>query len=153
ETRGTSHRASRVEKGGRAETFGIIGFISGERAGEDAGSSPWAAELGRAAMGNMFGATIDDAMGSAGLGLSGGGEGGGGTGEGVALAGPGTSAGFGTCGAGCAGSSFGRLDGRHVVRAPVLRCPEDGCMSQIVGRLPPESVRRVVRASFGRFRG
>jgi hypothetical protein len=104
-------------------------------------------------MGNMFGATIDDAAGNGGLGLAGAGEGGGGKGEGIVLGKVGV--GVGRCGAGCSSSGFARLSGGHVVRSVILRCPpdDDGCQVHVHGRLPPEAIQRVVRASFGRFRG
>ena len=140
--------------------FGLLAIMSAERAGDRAGSSPWAGELGPAAMGNMFGATIEDAAGSGGLGLSGAGAGGGGKGAGVSL---GAMHGMsGTCGDGCTeiGRGHGhargpRLSGEH--RPPrwlYLRCePSEGCTAIVSGRLPPEAVQRVVRDNFGRMRG
>jgi hypothetical protein len=156
ETRGAERHASNPEKGGREDvsTFGMLALVAADHPGENAGSSPWAKDLGPSAMGNMFGATIDDAAGNGGLGLSGNGEGGGGKGTGIAFGGIDTGrSGYGTCGGGGCG---GRASGHHIARSPVVRClpPEEGgCTTQVNGRLPPEAVQRVVRASFGRFRG
>ncbi len=139
--------------------FGLLSIMSAERVGDRAGSSPWATDLGPAAMGNMFGATIEDAAGSGGLGLSGQGAGGGGKGEGVSL---GAMHGMsGTCGDGCTGTGSGHgrargalVSGEHgPPRWLYLRCePSEGCTPKVNGRLPPEAVQRVVRDNFGRMR-
>lgn len=147
DTLGTNHRVARPEEI-RAEvsTFGMLALVASDHPGDEAGSSPWAKDLGPSAMGNMFGVTIDDAAGFGGLGLTGGGEGGGGKGHGVGFDLVVEKGGFGTCGSGC----VGRVTGGHVVRTITMRCPD--CTVQVNGRLPPEAVQRVVRASFGRFR-
>jgi hypothetical protein len=151
-TRGEDHRAARPEHD-EVATFGILSILEGDRHGDAAGSSAFAAETGPAAMGNIFGATIDEAAGAGGLGLSGAGEGGGGLGAGVPLAsigslgranGDGTAPGFGCCG----GYVAPRRE--HPVRSPVVWGGGDGL--RVNGRLPPEAVQRVVRQSFGRLR-
>jgi hypothetical protein len=150
-TRGEDHRAARPERD-EVATFGILSILEGDRHGNAAGSSAFAAEIGPAAMGNIFGATIDEAAGAGGLGLSGAGEGGGGLGAGVPLAsigalgranGDGTGQGFGCCG----GYVAPRRE--HQVRSPVVW---GGDALKVNGRLPPEAVQRVVRQSFGRLR-
>ena len=153
ETRGVNRHAKNPEvSGDEVSTFGMLALVAADHPGESAGSSPWAKDLGPSAMGNMFGMTIDDAAGNGGLGLSGNGEGGGGKGKGVGLGGiDAFGSGFGTCDSHCRG----RLGSGHATRAPSIRClpPEEGgCTTQVNGRLPPEAIQRVVRASFGRFR-
>lgn len=149
-TRGDErHAANPKASGNEVSTFGMLALVAADHPGENAGSSPWAKDLGPSAMGNMFGATIDDAFGSGGLGLTGNGEGGGGKGKGVGIDGV-LGSGFGTCG-GCRGT----FRGEHRTRSPSVRCapPEQGgCTTVVNGRLPPEAIQRVVRASFGRFR-
>lgn len=148
ETRGVSRRA-KTSGADEPSAFGLLALLADEDHGGGAGSSSWATADGPAAMGNIFGATVDDAMGTGGLGLSGAGQGGGGMGEGVGL---GELGGFGTCGSGC----MGMLRGTHVVRSPTIRCGvvegRDTCATQVTGRLPPEAVQRAVRANFGRLR-
>jgi hypothetical protein len=115
--------------------------LSSDAAGARAGSSAFAAETGPSAMGNIFGQLIDDAAGLGGLGLTGAGEGAGGHGAGVKLGSIGT---IGCCG----GVAPPRR--AHDVRSPTMRWDDEGTM--VSGRLPPEAVRRTVRASFGRLR-
>ncbi len=125
---------------GEERTFGMIGLLQG---GHHAGSSAFSDEYGQGAMGNIFGATIEDAAGAGGLGLSGDGQGGGGLGAGVPLEriGTGTGQGFGSC--------HCRLGGKHLARVPILRI-DDGFSTS--GRLPPEAIQRIVRQNFGRLR-
>lgn len=102
-----------------------------------------------------FGARIAEETGDASLRLSGIGEGGGGKGEGLGTAftsghsatpvrRPAARAGSGQG----FGSGRGRLGGSHKTRAPQVRM---GAIS-VSGRLPPESIQRIVRMNFGRFR-
>jgi hypothetical protein len=144
-TRGGEPRAA--EPGAEeVSSFGMLALLDGE--GARAGSSPFAADVGRSAMGNLFGTTIGDAEGFAAVDLSGTGEGGGGTGAGISMHGVGAAAGFGAgTGAGRAGRLM-RLPDTHRMMSVSCRCGE----TQVSGRLPPEAVQRVVRASFGRFR-
>lgn len=124
-----------------AASFGILSLLAGDAPSARAGSSAFAPETGRSAMGNIFGQTIDDAAGIGGLGLSGAGEGGGGKGAGVPLGAIGT---LGCCGG----------------RAPIMRAHQPGYHwvsdgeggTQVNGRLMPEAVQRVVRQNFGRLR-
>ena len=137
----TSPARERDHERDEAASFGILSLLAGEASSARAGSSAFAPETGRSAMGNIFGQTIDDAAGIGGLGLSGAGEGGGGKGAGVPLGSIGT---LGCCGG----------------RAPILPPRERGyhwvsdgeSTTQVNGRLMPESVQRVVRQSFGRLR-
>jgi hypothetical protein len=121
----------------------MLALVAAEKHGDRAGSSPWEREIGPAAMGNIFGATIDDAAGAGGMGLSGPGEGGGGKGAGVKLDGVFSQ---GSCGQGCAG----RLSARHDTRTYSVHF-DDG-YAMINGRLMPESIQRVVRENHGRMR-
>ena len=141
-TQGERHRdRDRDRDREEAASFGILSLLTADAAAARAGSSAFAPETGRSAMGNIFGQTIDDAAGIGGLGLSGAGEGGGGKGAGVGL---------GSIGAlGCCGG-----------RAPIMRehtpgyhwVSEGGGIPMINGRLMPEAVQRVVRQNFGRLR-
>jgi hypothetical protein len=116
-----------------------------------------------AARGNMWAWRSGEAGGEGGLGLSGIGEGGGaGSGSlGIGLGrvgtlghtdgapGPGLG-GEGSPSAGGSGWSRGwRMWGSHRARPPVCRCWGNVMVS---GRLPPESIQRIVRQNFGRFR-
>lgn len=86
--------------------------------------------------------------GAGGLGLSGIGEGGGGAGEGVGVDRTSLHAWADPTLTARAASAHGHLRGSHRVR-PIVHF-SDGC--SVSGRLPPESVKRVVQQSFGRFR-
>jgi hypothetical protein len=146
-----------------AKNFGMIGILSSMSMDPNAPAAAWGADdaLGRdekSAMGNMWGATIDEAIGSGGLGLSGTGEGGGGNGAGIGLdkvGGLGNGAGCtnGHCGQGIGpggmGISTGRLPHAHIPKGPTFR--EAGPISAN-GHLPAEVIQRVVRQNFGRFR-
>jgi hypothetical protein len=144
-------------------TFGMIGIATAgsDRARTSAFAGDEPARGGVA--GNIFGSSIDDALGAGGLGLSSAGQGGGGQGAGVPLttlgvlgtAGGGLDSvpsatndgqGFGCgCGAGAGGA---RLVGTHVAGAPRMVDAD----AVVTGRLPPEIVQRVVRQGFGRMR-
>jgi hypothetical protein len=169
-TRGSDTRAAKPDDRALAASFGLLSILGADKTGQEAGSSPWAADTGRAAMGNIWGTRIDDAAGAAGLSLSGAGsgagEGGGFTFEsagsdegGIGTIGHGHGTGYGVGYASGDGNGHGRIGGTHVVKSPSIRCGEDpvthkpGCSTQVNGRLPPEAVQRVVRASFGRLRG
>lgn len=155
-----------------ARDFGMVGLL---RAANSAavrpidGTSPWGTDDAFTAMGGMLGRALGDAEGSEGLALSGIGEGGGGSGEGIGLGrigtighidglpGPGTG-GVGTLRLGSGGiSSWSSWDGVRMrmrsrsgygFRGVHCRCGE----TSVEGRLPPETVQRIVRQSFGRFR-
>jgi hypothetical protein len=146
-----------------ARDFGMIGIVSSMSMDTNAPASPWGADaaLGRdekSALGNMWGASIDEALGGGGLGLSGVGEGGGGNGAGIGLdttGGLGHGAGClsGNCGQGIGpggmGMGHGRLPGTH---KSTFKGPRDAGPPQIGGHLPPEVIQRVVRQNFGKFR-
>ena len=150
-----------------ARTFGMIGVLG---AAESAavrmeGASPWGANDPFTAMGGMLGHLVGQAEGSGGLALSGIGEGGGGRGEGLGLGTIGTIghadglAGLGTGGAGTkqTGVGFGWIGswshwGHDPQRHRVTVWRGHGWGHGVVGRLPPETIQRIVRANFGRFR-
>jgi hypothetical protein len=146
-----------------AKNYGMIGIISSMSMDPNAPAAPWGADdaLGKdakSAMGNMWGSSIDEALGAGGLGLSGTGEGGGGTGTGIGLdklGGLGNGAGCtnGNCGQGFGpggmGISSGRLQRPHTPKGPIFR--EAGPLTAN-GHLPAEVIQRVVRQNFGRFR-
>jgi len=134
-----------------ASTFGMIGMLSTMSGGDpNALTAPWGGEttLGndpRSAMGNLWGATLDDAAGAGGLGLTGYEEGGGGKGEGIGLDR------IGTIGANLGGpGGFNRnlKQKGHKTSAPRVR-PEGITTS---GQLPRDVIQRVVRQNFGRYR-
>jgi hypothetical protein len=156
-------QAASVEE---ARTFGMIGLLAGQPAdGQrvDWGPGP------RDVIGAMWGQSTGEAEGFYGLGLSGVGAGGGDRGVGVGLGAVGTigrgrglglgedsgpGAGGGTCDDGCAAGGLGRGRGSGALRShhvAIIRCrlSEEPSVS---GRLPPETIQRVVRQSFGRFR-
>lgn len=157
---GDDASASRSVALEEASAFGMIGLLT------DRGSSSrsaWGAPGASGAeesSGNMWGDVLGDAFGFGAPGLSGVGEGSCGRGEGIGIGEIGT---IGHAGGVSFGQGFsdghGSVGGSHRVRAPVLHCgsppdaPEDGgCAAIVHGRLPAETVQRVVRQSFGRFR-
>lgn len=153
-----------------AKTFGMVDLLLGARSiassDPNAPTSVWGADDAsgkdpKNAMGNMWGASLDDAIGKGGLGLMGTEEGGGGDGVGVGLdkvhtvghgAGGKDGVGIGWCGGKkCDGSgiSSGRLPGDHKAKPITVR--EAGPVTTN-GRLPAEVIQRQVRQNFGRFR-
>ncbi|MFS8067768.1 MAG: AgmX/PglI C-terminal domain-containing protein, partial [Byssovorax sp.] len=121
------------------------------------------------ARGNMWGEEAGDSFGAGGLGLSGIGEGGGGRGEAIGLGSIGTIGhGAGVAAAPAAapaapprpsasasgqggqgfGSGHGRLAGSHSVKPPQVRMGA----TQVSGRLPPETIQRIIRQNMGKFR-
>lgn len=150
-----------------ARSFGVIGLLA--PASDHA--TTFAADPG--SLGTLWGTVVGDASGAAGLSLSGTGAGGGGLGTGVGLGtigtvgrGSGTGTGedtgpgglFGTCDDTCMGTlggvshGSGRVQMRQHLGA-IIRCRLVGIPATVQGRLPPETIQRIVRASFGRFRG
>jgi hypothetical protein len=162
--------ASRAEALADAGTFGMIGLLaSGEAAPGAPFADPWAHGADAiAAQGELWGQQPGEAFGAGGLGLSGIGEGGGGRGEGIGLGAIGALGhtdgriGSGTGGDGSPGHGGGgswgiggighraRLHTGHHYAARRYSCSGYGC--SVSGRLPPESIRRIVRQNFGRFR-
>ena len=139
-----------------AQRFGVIGLIHSNPAFSNGPTAPWGAleSVGSGdidAEGNMWGSQLGDAYGAGGLGLSGIGEGGGGNGEGIGLGHIGT---VGGGSGGGLGEGFGRGNGGigrrggHTTRPPRVRIAD----TQVSGRLPAETIQRVVRMSHGRFR-
>lgn len=147
-----SPKTARDDALAEAATFGIIGLLPSGSA--DAPATPWGrVSLGneaRNAHGNMWGDAVDDAGGQFGLGLTGTGEGGGcGCGEGIGIGTIGTIGhGLGHGIGGGVGSGHGHLDGGHTPGPPSIRSGA----TTVNGRLPPETIQRVVRENFGRFR-
>lgn len=133
-----------------AADFGMIGLLSsGAKTGAiafftDPGSGP------AVAIGAMFGDTTGDSAGIRGLGLLGLDQGGGGFSDQIGLLSVGTCAGS-VCGNGPGGfgKSIGRTGREHVARAPTVHIQPPTTS----GSLPAEVIQRVVRQSFGRFRG
>jgi len=101
-------------------------------------------------MGNLTGAYGGDAFGYNGLGSFGAGPGGGGIYDGIGL---GTIGDFGHSGGSGNGLEWGGGPGgkqlTHKVKTP--RPPIEGNV-EMTGKLPPETIKRVIRANFPRFR-
>jgi hypothetical protein len=150
-----------------ASRFGMISLLGAESENVGTVTSPWGAVLGNGAPSQLgfLAGTVDEVAGT-GLSLSGGGEGGGGQGSGISLDRIGTKAngvngqGFG-CGHPCSGR--GRHSRNHQPRAPIIGCAEAThygdatilirlCGLQMSGRLPPETIQRVIQQNHGRFR-
>jgi hypothetical protein len=140
-----------------AETFGMIGILSSAMGTANVPTAAWGAELASGndpqnKMGNMWGATLDDAAGSGGLGLTGVGEGGGSRYQGIGMGPLGTIGHGAGLGDGQNFGNFGRSKGflasAHKTASPVLR----GSTPTVSGRIPPEVIQRIVRQNFGRFR-
>jgi hypothetical protein len=134
-----------------AHNFGMIGMLSTLSGDPNAIATRWGSDMTagldpKSAMGNMWGATLDDAAGGNGLGLTGGGEGGGGKGEGIGLNNVG---GLGNMVGGLPGGfSRGLKERPHKPSAPVVR-PQGVTAS---GQLPADIIQRIVRQNFGRYR-
>ncbi len=174
--RDPSPEAGRAAAVADAATFGMIGLLAQGSAGPSADfADAWAHGADPVdANGAMWARAIGPEGGAAGLGLSGIGESCGGCrGEGIGLGRIGTlghaggPAGPGLGGAGSpmpgisgwsewgdiglSGHGVGHV-GRmgHVTRAYTCRLCYDAAL--ISGRLPPETIQRIVRQNFGRFR-
>ncbi len=140
-----------------AQTFGMIGLLSAGLA-HDGPSAPWARDdaLGNAsenAFGALWGDEIGDNFGSGGLALAGPGEGGGGRYQGIGLGTVGTLGSLGNCvGAECMGIGTGFSRGLtkqgHRPKGVIMRMAEP----TVSGRLPKETIQRIVRQHFGRYR-
>jgi hypothetical protein len=99
--------------------------------------------------GNLMGDHPGDAFGYGGLGMTGTGPGGGGWGDGIGL---GTVGGFGHGSGTGTGMGYGGGGGRvgSGRKTKVVKMIETG--TDIQGRLPPEVIKRIIRANFPRFR-
>lgn len=150
---------SRDQAREEAAHFGMIGLLQAHVGGSsDAPTAPWARDTAEGrdafnALGNMWGASLDDSHGANGLGLSGIGAGGDGLHEGIGIGQVGTIfGGAGTCKGGgrCdgIGSSHGVVQGTHTAKPPSVRISTP----TVSGRIAPEVIQRIVRQSFGRFR-
>lgn len=134
-----------------AQTFGMIGLISSMSGGDpNAVTAPWGGDISvgndsRSALGNMWGASLDEAAGAGGLGFSGLEQGGGGKGEGIGIGRVGT---IGTDLGNQGGFSRGLTQKTHVAKPPRVRA--EGVTTS--GRLPGEVIQRIVRQNFGRYR-
>ena len=139
-----------------ATTFGMISLL--DRDDKNARpASAFAAQDVDAANGGQRGDIFRDAFGMGSAGLSGVGEGGGGLGAGVGITRIG-ALGHGVASAredgSLGGYDLGRTSGRlreHASRFS-YRFDSGDDYTQVNGRLPPESVQRVVRSNFGRIR-
>lgn len=99
--------------------------------------------------GNLMGDHPGDSFGYGGLGMTGTGPGGGGWGDGIGL---GTVGGFGHGAGTGTGMGYGGGGGRvgSGRKTKVVKMIETG--TDIQGRLPPEVIKRIIRANFPRFR-
>jgi len=147
-----------------AKNLGVIGLLKSGYAGDPfAPTTPWGGDITQgkdalSALGNLGGPDIGEAAGGGGLGLSGIGVGGDGAWEGIGLGAIGTI-GVGSghvpgAGAGPGTGGFGRSrgipqQGSHRPHGPsVLR----SATTEINGHLPKETIQRIVRQGYGRFR-
>lgn len=129
-----------------AAQFGMVGLLNS--GATSANLAAWdEAGVGSAAReGGFFGDDIE-ASGTGGLALTGTGLGGGGPSNQIGLGR------IGTCeGADCEGTGrgLGRTGGTHAPHGPTLRMAGTTVLN---GSLPPDVIQRIVRQSFGRFRG
>lgn len=142
-----------------AQTFGMIELLGNTQTSiaSNGPTSPWGEVADGpdavAAKGKMWGDDLADAYGQGGLDLSGVGEGAGGKWNGIGMGGLDTVGhGSGTCvDANCQGfgNNGGHLNRGHSATSPKIRMAPPS----VSGRIPPEVIQRVVRQSFGRFRG
>jgi hypothetical protein len=140
---------SRAEAITQAQNFGLIGLLASGSASSTVAPFDDAGVGQMAAAGGFFGDEIGDIAGMGGLAPLGIGEGGGGRAAQIGLASIGTCHGE-ECGAGRWGISGSHGGPGHVAKAPSLH------MGQTVverGSIPADVIQRIVRQSFGRFRG
>lgn len=138
-----------------ASQFGLVGLLNASAGGDpNAPTAVWGRDdsLGNdpsSANGSMWGNDIGESFGNNGLSLTGLGESGGGNGEGIGLGnintigrgnGTGLDQGF--------GPGVGKMRGNHNVSAPKLRVG----LTDTSGKIPPETIQRIVRQNFGRFK-
>jgi hypothetical protein len=138
---------TRAEAIAQAREFGLVGILNSGAAGNVAAWN----DVGVgdvAAAGGLFGSDLE-ATGMGGLGPLGIGEGGGGRGDQIAMHGVGTCGGPNCGGAGWGVGGF-RKGPDHATKGPRLRMAGSTVVN---GVLPADVIQRVVRQSFGRFRG
>ena len=155
--RGTAPRneqqLSRHETLHEATEFGMIGLLNSGLVGDpNAPTAPWGADFAvgsdeQSARGDMWSDAIGDVRGPGGLGPSGTGIGGGGDYEGIGMGPINTIGGLGKDKDGW-GMQHGQTTGTHRTSTPRLRMGD----SRISGKLPAETVRRIVRQNHPRFR-
>jgi hypothetical protein len=137
-----AYGVSRDERLREASTFGMIGLL----AQTEGGSNPVWSDFQLAGSVPGVGGAVDGMFGGdRGDGLSTIGYGAGGSGFGVAL----DSLSIGQRATRKEGS-FLSIGHAHDPKAPTIRMSGGGGVS---GRIPPETIQRIVRQSFGRFRG
>jgi hypothetical protein len=139
-----------------AASIGSLGMLASSSADPDAPTQPWGTVLNGSdavsKVGHLFGGSIDDALGTGGLGVHGPGEGGGGPSDVIGLGDMSELGHTGRCGGPgpCDGIGVGysKPGGGHVPRfkAPRYGTPETN------GHLPAEVIQRIVRANDGRYR-
>jgi len=146
---------SRQQAIDESRVFGMIGLLGSSPSGDpDAPLVPWAADQTRgsdaeSALGDLWSNRLGDAFGN-GLALTGSGQHGGGRGEGIGIANIGTLGPGGTDkpGGDAIALRVARLSKGHRTSVPRLREGE----TRISGRLPPDTIQRVVRQNHPRFR-
>jgi len=132
-----------------AAQFGMVGLLASGATSANlaAWDDPGVGSLARA--GGFFGDDLETS-GMAGLVLTGTGESGGGHSNQIGLRRIGTCEGKQCDGNGTWGVGAGRTGGTHLPHGPTLRMAGTSVTS---GSLPPDVIQRIVRQSFGRFRG
>ena len=146
---------SRQEAVDESKIFGMIGLLGASPSGDpNAPVVPWGADQAhgsdaQSALGGLWSSRLGDAPGN-GLALTGTGQHGGGRGEGIGVGNFGTLGPAGTDkpGGDTIALSVGRLSQGHRTSVPRLR---EG-ITRVSGRLPPETIQRVVRQNHSRFR-
>lgn len=146
-----SPATSKLEDVRVAQTFGMIGLLSSSAGAPTV--APWDDPgVGTQAFAGGFFGEIGEQNGSGGLTLTGLGSGGGDVGDSITMGGLGVCPNGFCAGLGRGGIGFSRglakLD--HATRTPRIRLEGD---TRVSGSLPREVIQRIVRQSFGRFRG
>ena len=133
-----------------AANFGLVGLLSSMSGDPNSITAPWGRDtaLGNdplSANGTLWGSEIGEGFGAGGLGLTGLGEAGGGPGEGVGL-----GKNIGGLGNNLhTGFDSGRtIKGKYSPKDIKMRAGT----TSTSGRIPAETIQRVVRQNFGRFR-
>jgi hypothetical protein len=139
-------------------SFGAISALASLAASDpNAPVTPWGSVAAGSddvsKVGNLFGATIDDAVGSGGLSMSGPDQGGGGTANAIGLHGMGPLGSMGACAGPGPCTGIGHDHGRPLgsghpshFKGPRYGAPETN------GRLAAEVIQRIVRLNDGRYR-
>ncbi len=149
----TEQRRSSDQQVREARDYGIISLLNSGLLGDPAApTAVFGADIAVgsdavSAQGNLWGDDLGRALGAGGLALSDAGDGGGGRTDSIGLREIGT---IGHDGNGEPGMGFdrGRPSGSHRTSAPRLRMGQ----VNVSGRLPPQTIQRVVRQNFARLR-